>query len=65
MGYMGYQQPSYGPPPNTTKKIQNYQFKLNDVLGKGNFSKVYRGVNELNSTLFVIQTSLWLLRWLR
>lgn len=34
---------------NTTKKIQNYTFRLNELLGKGNFSKVYRGVNELTS----------------
>lgn len=32
------------------KKIQNYVFNMNDVLGKGNFSKVYRAVNELTST---------------
>lgn len=50
VGYLGFPQNGYGPPPNTTKKIQNYQFKLNEVLGKGNFSKVYRGINELNST---------------
>lgn len=49
VGYMGYPPNSYSQPPNTTKKIQNYQFKLNEVLGKGNFSKVYRGINELNS----------------
>lgn len=49
VGYMPFPQGGYGPPPNTTKKIQNYQFKLNEVLGKGNFSKVYRGINELNS----------------
>jgi hypothetical protein len=28
-----------------TKKIQNYFFKLNDVIGKGNFSIVYKAVN--------------------
>lgn len=51
----GYEVPVMGGYPynqNTTKKIQNYQFKLNEVLGKGNFSKVYRGINELNSTIF-------------
>ncbi len=27
------------------KKIDNYIFKFNDMLGQGNFSKVYRGIN--------------------
>lgn len=34
----GQQQPIY-------KKIDNYVFKFDDMLGQGNFSKVYRGVN--------------------
>ena len=32
------------------KKIDNYIYKYSDMLGQGNFSKVYRGVNELTST---------------
>jgi hypothetical protein len=31
------------------KKIQNYVFDLNNVIGTGNFSKVYRGINQLTS----------------
>lgn len=27
------------------KKIDNYVFNLDDMLGQGNFSKVYRGMN--------------------
>jgi hypothetical protein len=30
---------------NYNKKIQNYVFNINEVLGRGNFSKVYRAVN--------------------
>jgi len=29
----------------TCKKIQNYIFKFSDMLGKGNFSKVYKAHN--------------------
>lgn len=32
------------------KKIDNYIYKFTDMLGQGNFSKVYRGVNEITST---------------
>lgn len=49
MNYMNYPPESMQSANNTTKKIQNYTFKLNEVLGKGNFSTVYRGVNELSS----------------
>lgn len=31
------------------KKIQNYIFKFSDVLGQGNFSKVYKAHHELTS----------------
>ena len=39
------------PPPEGPiyKKIQNYIFKFSDLLGQGNFSKVYRAHNELTS----------------
>lgn len=40
-----------GNEPTVYKKIQNYLFKFSDLLGQGNFSKVYKGVNEINSTL--------------
>jgi len=32
-----------------TKKVENYLINLTEVLGKGNFSVVYRAVNTLNS----------------
>lgn len=32
------------------KKIQNYIFKFSDLLGQGNFSKVYRAQNEITSS---------------
>ena len=32
-----------------TKKVENYLINLNEVLGKGNFSVVYRAVNTLNN----------------
>ena len=31
------------------KRIQNYLYKYNDVLGKGNFSTVYKAVNTITS----------------
>lgn len=31
------------------KKIQNYIFKFSDLLGQGNFSKVYKAHNEVTS----------------
>jgi hypothetical protein len=30
------------------KKIKNYLFSYADVIGKGNFSTVYKATNELN-----------------
>lgn len=33
------------------KKIDNYVFKFSDVLGQGNFSKVYKGTHEVTSKL--------------
>jgi hypothetical protein len=31
------------------KKIQNYIFKFSDMLGQGNFSKVYKAHHEITS----------------
>lgn len=39
------------------KKIQNYIFKFTDMLGKGNFSKVYKAHHEITSTYICIQNS--------
>lgn len=47
-----YSASSPAPQPHN-KKIQNYVFNMNEVLGKGNFSKVYRAVNEITSKLYV------------
>lgn len=33
------------------KKIDNYVFNFDELLGQGNFSKVYRGRHELTSTV--------------
>jgi hypothetical protein len=38
--------PDYRQDNTVTKKVQNYFFKLDDILGKGSFSSVYRGVHE-------------------
>lgn len=38
-------------PTIQTKKIQNYLIYLNEVLGRGNFSQVFRGINTLTSTI--------------
>lgn len=35
----------------TYKKIQNYIFKFSDVLGQGNFSKVYKAFHEITGSL--------------
>jgi len=40
------------------KKIQNYIFKFTDMLGKGNFSKVYKAHHEITSTYILMQNSL-------
>ena len=45
---------SNGIDPNqniTTKKIQDYIYNFNDLLGQGNFSKVYKGVHEKTGIL--------------
>jgi hypothetical protein len=34
------------------KKIQNYIFKFSDMLGQGNFSKVYKAHHEITSKYF-------------
>ncbi len=42
------------PITETGKRIQNYVFNYSDFLGAGNFSKCYKGYNELTSTSSVI-----------
>ena len=36
------------------KKIQNYIFKFTDMLGKGNFLKVYKAHHEITSLFILI-----------
>ena len=38
----------------TCKKIQNYIFKFSDLLGQGNFSKVYKAHHEITSTFALL-----------
>ena len=40
---------------NVTKKIQNYYFRLDDILGKGSFSTVYRGVEEQTQEVVAVK----------
>jgi len=40
-------------PPETGKKIQNYIYNYSDMIGKGNFAKVYRGHNTKTSNVFL------------
>ncbi len=35
----------------TCKKIQNYIFKFSDLLGQGNFSKVYKAHHEITGII--------------
>jgi hypothetical protein len=35
----------------TRKKIENYSYGLNDVIGKGYSSQVYRGRNDNNGNI--------------
>jgi predicted Ser/Thr protein kinase len=42
----------------TCKKIQNYIFNFSDLLGQGNFSKVYRAHNEVTSKRIATQRRL-------
>ena len=47
---MNGQNPNFTSPEGPTcKKIQNYIFKFSDLLGQGNFSKVYKAHHEITS----------------
>jgi hypothetical protein len=41
--------------PETGKKIKNYIYNYSELVGKGNFAKVYRGQNILTRTPFPTQ----------
>ena len=48
------QSPVSGMPEGPTcKKIQKYIFKFSDLLGQGNFSKVYKAHHEITGNTFV------------
>jgi hypothetical protein len=40
------------PTQYTRKKIENYSYGLNDVIGKGYSSQVYKGRNDNNGIIF-------------
>ena len=40
---------------NVIKKVQNYFVKLDDVLGKGSFSTVYRAVEEKTEEVVAVK----------
>jgi hypothetical protein len=40
--------------PPLYKKISDYIFNFDDLLGEGSFSKVYKGHNEITGTRFEI-----------
>lgn len=42
------------PTQYTRKKIENYSYGLNDVIGKGYSSQVYKGRNDNNGNLFIL-----------
>lgn len=51
--------PTTAPETPIYKKIQNYIFKFSDLLGQGNFSKVYRAHQEITSNRPLTQMRLW------
>jgi hypothetical protein len=50
---------SGGGQESTLKRIQNYVFDFKDLLGQGNFSKVYRARRDNSSTSFPTQRTQW------
>lgn len=38
--------------PESGKKIKNYVFRYCDLIGKGNFARVYKGTNQLTSNFY-------------
>ncbi len=48
--------PSYQ--PGTRKKLENYSYPLEDIIGKGYSSQVFKGRNDLTSRMRAMQTSL-------
>lgn len=43
----------------TGKRIKNYIYNYSDLIGRGNFARVYRGVNQKTSTPAGTQTPPW------
>lgn len=42
-------------PSEAGKKVKNYIYQYADLIGNGNFAKVYKGINLNTSTLFYTQ----------
>jgi hypothetical protein len=40
--------------PGTRKKLEHFSYALNEIIGKGYSSQVFRGKNELTSTLIAL-----------
>lgn len=50
------------------KKIQDYFYCFKDIIGQGNFSKVFKATHQPTSKKSLIQTNKWLsrsLNWVR
>lgn len=46
----------------TGKRIKDYVYNYSDIIGRGNFAKVYRGTNEKTSNCAFTQRRQWPLR---
>lgn len=46
-------------PSESGKKIKNYVYHYCDLIGKGNFARVYRGLNTLTRTCPSTQRKSW------
>ncbi len=52
---MGNQEPDSSHEDSTAKKIENYIFKYDDLLGKGNFGSAYSGYDVNNGNHVAIK----------
>ena len=46
-------------PLESGKKIKNYVYHYSDLIGKGNFARVYRGLNTSTRTPHLTQRKSW------
>lgn len=56
-----YKKPStaIGSSTDIKNKIKHFSYSMSDKIGKGFSSIVYKGMNDLTSTFFVIQIRWW------